>query len=602
LILLQTYLNHDEPNLTEQAAATILSQQLPEGGWPLVPDGTADLSTSVQAYFALKISGLDPSDERLCRARRVIRQLGGADAADITTRFFLALFGQIDFDSCPIALPEWLLFTHDRATCLAPFVTIWSHRAVRDIDAGCGVRELFINKPSEWLKPSGSLVGSAAARPTRRSRKLTAIARSVLSTLFIRCERYGWTPLRRKALQQAESQLRQSIDGKRITQRTFAELIWHMIAIRTIGHGDNSPEFRTCNRQLRKLVSIDEDRNLLRPRLRNSRRADTIAALLSLGASGVAINDPAASAAAQWLRDAGRRGKSLSSTWDLASILHCINIAGDRREDPHDLLPPRIQVRLRRSNPILIRENRRSSHLSRTAAIITRRLLQKQNSEGGWGLTSSGESAPDITAFVLEALAGQRSDGSDGMASALDRAIHFLRGQQRADGSWHSTTGVRLVHGTSLAVRGLLSAGVSPDDSCVAAGINWLLVHQHQSGGWGETARTSEQNHDEFVPGPATASQTAWSLLALIAAGRANHAAVRRGIKFLLDTQNEDGHWNKPQFVLYDPFAGRWFNNELHAVTTLLLTLSRWVVVAAASKDQDREPVTLRLVTELAGN
>jgi squalene-hopene/tetraprenyl-beta-curcumene cyclase len=200
LIFLLTYLQREDSSLVKQAAATILDQQLPNGGWSLVPDGTPNVSVSVQAYFALKLSGLDPSDERLSRARRVIRRLGGADAADATTRYFLALFAQVNFDCCPSMPPEMLLVNRQCQKSLAPRSVVWSHRPVRDVGIGRGVRELFIDKPVTWSVP-------AETGNNHRQTKLRAYARSVFETFCRYCERRGWTPLRGRALNRAESWL-----------------------------------------------------------------------------------------------------------------------------------------------------------------------------------------------------------------------------------------------------------------------------------------------------------------------------------------------------------------------------------------------------------
>ena len=113
-------------------------------------------------------------------------------------------------------------------------------------------------------------------------------------------------------------------------------------------------------------------------------------------------------------------------------------------------------------------------------------------------------------------------------------------------------------------MQGLIAAGVAVDDPAVAAGLNWLVVHQQPSGGWGETVVAGEAEADYLSARP-TASQTAWALLALAAAGRSVTSAAHRAVHFLLETQEDDGHWDEPHFTLRDPASGRWFRNELHA-------------------------------------
>ena len=46
-----------------------------------------------------------------------------------------------------------------------------------------------------------------------------------------------------------------------------------------------------------------------------------------------------------------------------------------------------------------------------------------------------------------------------------------------------------------------------------------------------------------------TASQTAWALLGLMAAGYMDHPAVRRGIEYLVETQTAEGTWEEDEFT-----------------------------------------------------
>jgi squalene-hopene/tetraprenyl-beta-curcumene cyclase len=628
LVLLLAYLGQEDSELVEQSAAAILDQQVVSGGWSLVRGGPVDLSTSVQAYFALKLSGMEPSDERLRRAREVIRKLGGADCANAVTRFFLALLGQVSYDCCPATPPErfllrdalgWLGSTPRRAPRfaglgarleldpshprrdraihrhLAAWSLVWSHRPVRDVGIEQGVRELFIDKPSDWPPADRGALSRIFFQNPLRCWRLDDLRRLAVSTIIGCCEKTGWTPFRRRALDRAESQVLQNIDAERIDRLDFFELIWHTIAIHVVGFTTHSPEYKACERQLRNLVQLHEDDSLVGVQLRVARVSDTISALASLGASGTAPDHPCAVGAAEWLGHQFRGRKLRVPAVDLANVLHSLQAAVESNERPaQHILPPQIEVSRRRREIIRRVENRWIRRRSRLGSVVVRRLLEQQNADGGWSAVPDGESAPDVTGAVLEAMSAFPAEMTP---TATDRAIQFLRAAQRADGSWESATAVRLIHGTSLAVRGLLAVGVSPNDEAIAAGLNWILVHQQSSGGWGESAATSPDLHDgDFVPGPATASQTAWALLALVSASRANDSAVRRGIDFLLKAQHDDGRWHESPFVLRDAASGRWFGSELHAVAAPLLALSRWAIAATASDTHDAGRVDLRLV------
>jgi squalene-hopene/tetraprenyl-beta-curcumene cyclase len=210
-------------------------------------------------------------------------------------------------------------------------------------------------------------------------------------------------------------------------------------------------------------------------------------------------------------------------------------------------------------------------------------ILAMQNRDGGWGAFDRDNDAeflcrvpfadhnamidpstPDLTGRALEALAlcsgprvslamtsaGNALCGVPCIAddAAIRRGIEFLRRTQERDGCWHGRWGVNYIYGTWQSLVGLAACGISPDDTTIKRGANWLLNHQHACGGWGESADSYEQP-ELRGRGPVTASQTAWAVLGLMAAGLQNHRAVQRGIYYLLDTQRPDGGWDELEYT-----------------------------------------------------
>jgi squalene-hopene/tetraprenyl-beta-curcumene cyclase len=191
-------------------------------------------------------------------------------------------------------------------------------------------------------------------------------------------------------------------------------------------------------------------------------------------------------------------------------------------------------------------------------------VLAMQNRDGGWGAFDRDNDAeflcrvpfadhnamidpstPDLTGRALEALAMWGHQPED---APIRRGVEFLFNTQERDGSWQGRWGVNYIYGTWQSLVGLSAAGVATDDPAVKRGANWLLNHQHACGGWGESADSYEQPESRGE-GPVTASQTAWALLGLMAAGLRNHRAVERGIYYLLDTQRPDGAWDELEFT-----------------------------------------------------
>jgi squalene-hopene/tetraprenyl-beta-curcumene cyclase len=232
------------------------------------------------------------------------------------------------------------------------------------------------------------------------------------------------------------------------------------------------------------------------------------------------------------------------------------------------VLPPELRLLATESNDSV--EAAKSSMLDiteTTSALESglRWLLSMQNKDGGWGAFDHNNnreflckipfadhnamidpSTPDLTARVMESLG--RLGFRIGNSKTIDRVVAYIKREQKADGSWFGRWGVNYIYGTWQALTGLTSVGVNTNDSAIVSGADWLLSHQHPSGGWGESPDSyfdvSLKGH-----GTPTASQTAWAIMGLIAAGKQNENAVKRGIRFLLDRQRDDGTWYEPEFT-----------------------------------------------------
>src|SRR5437899_724625 len=125
------------------------------------------------------------------------------------------------------------------------------------------------------------------------------------------------------------------------------------------------------------------------------------------------------------------------------------------------------------------------------------------------------------------------------------RALGFIRRTQRHDGPWFGRWGVNYIYGTWSVFRGLKAIGESFEQEYIQRAVQWLESHQNPDGGWGETCE-SYDDPSLAGRGTSTPSQTAWALLALLAAGRARTDVVERGVSHLLDRQRADGGWDDP--------------------------------------------------------
>jgi squalene-hopene/tetraprenyl-beta-curcumene cyclase len=541
------YLERDESELAEQCAATIRYEQRPDGGWSTTPDGATDLSASVQAYFALKLMGHDPTDHAMRQARERIRYLGGADAADAGTRYWLALFGQVSYDVCQSMPPEAFLFGRQKSLLRTTTAILWSHRPVYSIGIGRGVRELFVQQPVK--RPAGRAL------------------RYRFSNL---AERRSWTPLRRCALNRIQQQLLKRVEHLEAADPTCQELIYRIVALRTLGHDVDSAEISHCEEALHGLVEIDETTGCVYPRFSANAVADSALVLQSLVESGVSPLHPAVQQVREFVGDTAATKASLSEE-DLAKVITALRVR--ELPDPVDesALPPHFDVCCHSVDSEFSKDLRSGAADALVQSQIDRLTARLKSSQGS--------SQPHLAGGELESLA---ATGDADAQTAIDSRSRALSAAQRADGSWSDSDGMNQILSASAAIRGLLAAGSSAGDDCVAAAANWLTVEQRPNGSWNNSP-----------------AETAWAILGLVAAGHANRPSIRRGINYLLDEQDDVGGWADARPVFRDPACNQWFRNDLHSTAWSLMALSRFAA-AASSAQSTNSQMSLRLVAASA--
>jgi squalene-hopene/tetraprenyl-beta-curcumene cyclase len=417
--------------------------------------------------------------------------------------------------------------------------------------------------------------------------------RSTVEWALRQCERYGWTPLRRRGLEHAENQLLAQIGPRRIEHLDFFDLIWHTIAARTLGYPDDSSQLRACRQRMRAMISFDCDARQAWPRMRGLPFDDTLLVLRALIASGLSANHSAAAAALAWLSHL-RNFESLLDEPALAN-LWTAKAASDRNQLETSALPPEIEVRRQpRSAAERVPCRKISSPAKQRLTDALRDTLRSRPCDA------------HCIGAMLEAFAAAGGGIEDPPAN---RAVQRLRALQAADGAWHDGEGEGRIHATSAALRGLAAAALPDGDSALAAGVNWLIVHQQAAGGWNEwalpprleSARADDCLH-ETTDRPSAASHTAFALLGLVAGGKANHPAARRAVQYLVETQELDGGWRLAPLVDGHAASARRCGSEIDATAWPLLALSRWAVAAANDQHRAADTISLRLVNAPGGN
>ena len=546
------------------AADRILALQQPSGGWAIYPGGPVDVSASVKAYLALKLVGHAADEPPLVRARRAIAEAGGPWAVNSFTRFYLALLGQMPYSACPavppeaVLLPTWFPVNLSRVsawsrTMIVPLSLMWSFKPLRRLPSGRGIAELFTDRDRRGPPPpSDTSAWACFFRGIDRVMKA--------------CEAVGLTPLRPRAIQACRRWMLARFDGSDGLGAIFPPMVWSIIALKSMGCRDDDPEVAEAWSRLDGLVEREPDGTTRLEPCRSpvwDTAITTIAVVESATGHGVGTEARAAAdRAVDWLlaneiRFAGDWADRVAAEpagW-------CFEYANQFYPDVDDTAMVVIALATWRSaEPASARRQAVDAAIRRAVPW----LAAMQNADGGWGAFDRDNnseflckvpfadhnamidpSSPDLAGRVLEAF------GKIGLRPghpAVDRGLAYVRRSQEADGGWYGRWGVNYVYGTWQVLEGLRAIGIPLDDPAVLRGVAWLETYQQADGSWGETAE-SYADRGLAGTGVPTPSQTAWAVAGLIAAGRGESAAVRRGVDWLVARQEADGSWEQREFT-----------------------------------------------------
>ena len=143
-VLLLRFLGVSHDDIRDGAIRHIRGAQREDGTWALYHHGPGDLSTTIEAYVALRVLGVDATDPALRMALRSILDQGGLVEARVFTKIWLALFGVYPWNGVPsmppelVRLPSWAPLNLYDFACwargtIAPLLIVISRRPVRDL-------------------------------------------------------------------------------------------------------------------------------------------------------------------------------------------------------------------------------------------------------------------------------------------------------------------------------------------------------------------------------------------------------------------------------------------------------------------------------------
>ena len=166
---------------------------------------------------------------------------------------------------------------------------------------------------------------------------------------------------------------------------------------------------------------------------------------------------------------------------------------------------------------------------------------------------------------------------------ALKKSLAYLKKQQEPDGAWYGRWGVNYIYGTGLVLASLRAAGEDMTADYIRRAVNWLKSCQHPDGGWGETCQTYDDPGYRGV-GPSTASQTAWALMGLLAAGEGDSSSVKRGISYLIENQEKDGSWLEEAYTGTGFPRAFYLRYDLYRIYFPLMALAQYKVVSGGGE------------------
>jgi squalene-hopene/tetraprenyl-beta-curcumene cyclase len=541
-VLLLTFLDVDLDDIREGAIRHLLGAQREDGSWGLYHDAAADLSTTIEAYVALRVLGVDASRRELHDALRVILEQGGVANARVFTKIWLALFGAYPWEGVPSMPPElaWLppqvpLNLYDFACwargTVAPLLIVLSHRPRRPLPFSLG--ELVL-PGTEWrlhrVEGSGPFAWA--------DHLLKLYDRSRLQP--------GRSAARRRLVRWISD--RQEADGS--WGGIQPPWVYSLIALHLEGMPLTHPVIRRGLEGLQRFAAAGAEGWRLQACM--SPVWDTALAVLALRRAGVPADSAPLRRAVRWLLDEQIRG---GGDWQVrcAPGVEC---GGWAFEFDNDIYPDVDDTTI----VVLALLATEQTPAVRSAIDRAHRwVLAMRSSNGAWAAFDRDNvrtivyklpfadfgamldpPTEDVTAHAVEMLAalGERADGP-----VLAQAIDYLRATQRAAGSWFGRWGVNHLYGTWCVVTALAPLRVANAE--VARAVAWTTRAQNRDGGWGETCHSYKDDSFAGV-GDSTASQTAWAMMALQAGGAGDGDAAAAGARFLAERQ-VNGSWEEPQ-------------------------------------------------------
>ncbi|MBC1224448.1 squalene--hopene cyclase [Nostoc sp. UCD121] len=557
-VLLHKIWGTDETRPLHKVEAYLRQEQRQHGGWELFYGDGGELSTSVEAYMALRLLGVPASDPAMIRAQAFILQRGGISKTRIFTKLHLALIGCYNWRGIP-SLPPWIMLLPKAFPVNLYEMSSWARSSTVPLLIVCDRKPVFITNPTINLDE----LYAEGIDQVRWELPQAGDWTDLFLTLdqgFKWAESLNLVPFREEGIKAAEKWILERQEATGDWGGIIPAMLNSMLALRCLDYDRSDPIVE------RGLQAIDnfaiETENSYRVQPCISPVWDTAWAMRALVESGFAPDHPAVVKAGEWLLqkqilDYGdwavknRQGKPGAWAFEFDNRFY---------PDVDDSAVVVMALHLAK----LPNEKIKQAAIARAVNWIA----SMQCKPGGWAAFDLDNdqdwlnsipygdlkamidpNTADVTARVVEMLgACDLSIDSDN----LERSLTYLLHEQESEGCWFGRWGVNYIYGTSGVLSALALIDPQRHKLSIERGAAWLVGCQNPDGGWGETCR-SYDDPSLKGKGNSTASQTAWALIGLLAAGEATGKlaleAIEQGIGYLVATQKSDGTWFEADFT-----------------------------------------------------
>jgi squalene-hopene/tetraprenyl-beta-curcumene cyclase len=550
-----------DEGLEAKIAKYIMRRQGAHGGWALVEGGPLDMSASVKSYFALKMIGHPVDAPHMARAREAILSHGGAIHSNVFTRFMLAMYGVLTWRSVPVLpieimlLPMWSPFHLNKIsywarTTIVPLMILAVLKPQARNAKGVGIDELFLQDPRS--------IGTSTRAPHQSWAWFTLF--SAFDRVLRAAEPLFPKKLRAYAIERALAFIEERLNGEDGMGAIYPPMANIVMVYDALGKPDDYPPRAVTRRGIDNLLVIGAEEAYCQPCV--SPVWDTTLTCHAMMEAGSETANAAAKRGLDWL--VPKQVLDLKGDW--AVKRPDVRPGGWAFQYNNAYYPDLDDTAVVVMSMDRMRRATGTREYDEAIARGREWIEGMQSRDGGWAafdvdnleyylnnIPFSDHGAlldpptEDVTARCLSMLAqlGETQANNKQVAAAVE----YLRRTQHPEGSWYGRWGMNFIYGTWSVLSALNVAGVDDQDPMIRKAVGWLVSVQNRDGGWGEDAVSYRLDYKGLERAPTTASQTAWALLALMAAGEVGNPAVIRGIKCLIATQSEKGLWDEQRYT-----------------------------------------------------